>query len=442
MKKLINLFTVLIISIVPFLSPLLQSNAYATVGDPTQSTITFVNGATFLVPNAISFDDHDQLANGDTVDYISTEGQHTISFGMTFEKELEGYTFTSATVNGAATALAGPTAGRYSVSVPETANYQINLTAERTGSQKHTIIWANPDVKDVIIDPDMLINNGYARVIAVYDTNGHLVPEEEYNINPGASGGLIDGFGHIEVEAGMRVVFEFTPIYGYQLVSVTANEMALAPQETTNQYTFIMPDTNVHFAANFARTDDAVVAESTNVSGGTVSLGANVLNAGTAKLTVNDTNLDAAKMADFNNAASGYAISNVIDIDFYNVFFKGKNDDSDVWSNQIHELNGEATITLRLADNVDVSRVVIVHNINDGADFEIIPIDSYDVEAHTITFRTRSFSNFAIATSAGAPDSGFATNPGATATSTISLTFSTATIITASAWFAYRLAKK
>ena len=42
-----------------------------------------------------------------------------------------------------------------------------------------------------------------------------------------------------------------------------------------------------------------------------------------------------------------------------------------------------------------------MHNIHDGEDFEIIPVDSYDPATNTITFKTKSFSNYAIATKDG-----------------------------------------
>ena len=49
-------------------------------------------------------------------------------------------------------------------------------------------------------------------------------------------------------------------------------------------------------------------------------------------------------------------------------------------------------------------------DVRPGDEYEIIKIESYDKEAHTITFKTKSFSNFAIAMTAGAPDTGYATS--------------------------------
>lgn len=407
MKKLTHIIAALVLSFAAFFLTFTPI-ASAAPGDHITAKITINAGLSYTEPGTIQFDDLATISSGETTEYISTGGNHVINFAMDFLHEIQGYTFTAATVNGATVTLVAPTHvggdDNYKITVPESDDYMINLTATKTGETKYTIIWANPDVKDEIHDEDMLIKNGFANIVAVYDPGNHLVDPAEYIINP--EGALVDGYGHVKIAAGYKVVFEFTPIYGYQLVAVSANGVALEPQEATNQYTFTMPDTQVHFAANFTKTSDVVITGSEKVSSGTITLGTNILGAGTAQLSVNDVDLDTAKIADFDKAASGMTISNILDIDFYNVFFKGKNDSSDVWSNQIHELSEEATITLKLGDDVDVSRVVIVHNIDDGDEYEIIKIDSYDKEAHTITFKTKSFSNFAIATTTGAPNTG------------------------------------
>ena len=142
---------------------------------------------------------------------------------------------------------------------------------------------------------------------------------------------------------------------------------------------------------------DIVKADSQKVKSGEISLGNN-LEAGSAQLTINDVELSPDKIKGFENAAGDYTISNYLDIDLYNVFYKGKNDSEDVWSNKIDELEKEATITLKLADGLTADDIVIVHNIHNGEKYEIIQIESYDSTTNTITFKTKSFSNYAIAT--------------------------------------------
>ena len=51
-----------------------------------------------------------------------------------------------------------------------------------------------------------------------------------------------------------------------------------------------------------------------------------------------------------------------------------------------------------MAEGVTADDIVIVHNVHDGDEYEVIEIESYDAATNTITFKTKSFSNYAIAT--------------------------------------------
>lgn len=300
-------------------------------------------------------------------------------------------------MNGQSVALTPGEHDQYSIEVDDADTYTFDLKLIKNG--EYTIIWANPDCTDTSIPADMRITHGNAHIIAKYTPNGQLIPMSDYT-QQGSTGGVINGYGWAKAGKDEVVVFEFVPDYGYQLTSVAANETPLDPQEETNRYVFTMREGNVHFAATFTRTDDVVNTGTTKVRGGTVDV-ANNLDGGTAQLTVKDVELSADKIQGFQNAAGAYNVSQYLDIDLYNVFYKGKNDASDVWSNKIDELPNEATISLQLADGVNANDIVLVHNIHDGETFEVIPVESYDAATNTITFKTKSFSNYAIATKDG-----------------------------------------
>ena len=281
--------------------------------------------------------------------------------------------------------------GGYHITVPGATKYTIRGSADENSKADRTIVWANVDANKNAEDyaEDMVLQHGSAKIVAIYDENGNKV-------NDGVD---VDenGMAMVPVEPGSKVVFEFVPEYGYQLTSVKANGMQLEAQSTINQYTFTMPDANVHFSAEFKETKDIVKASSEKVSSGSIELG-NTLSGGSAQLTVSDVELTSDKIAGFENAAGDYTISNYLDIDLYNVYYKGKNDSEDVWLDKISELEKEATISIKLEDGVNADDIVIVHNIHDGEKYEIIEIDSYDPETNTITFKTKSFSSYAIAT--------------------------------------------
>lgn len=293
------------------------------------------------------------------------------------------------------------------VTVPGAAKYTITGKIDPDFPIPRTIIWVNPnyvpkDDADAEWIKEFKLENGYGYVTAVYNEHGDLVPQEAYKsqnwvVNENGGGVGSDGFGWITVKAGCKVIFEFVPEYGYQLTDIRINGQKLGASDLKNRFEFTMPNTNIHFDAEFTKTEDIVKTNSDKVSAGTIQLGKN-LDGGSVQLTVNSVELSADKIKGFEGAADGYTVSNYLDIDLFNVFYKGKNDDSDVWSDQIEELEKEATITLKLADGLTADDIVIVHNIHDGEEYEIIQIESYDPVTNTITFKTKSFSNYAIAT--------------------------------------------
>lgn len=294
------------------------------------------------------------------------------------------------------------------VTVPGASKYTIRGEADVNFVAPRTIIWVNPDYKPTDAEDaewvsDFTMEHGTAKVIAVYDNEGNKLSEDKYTNRESDQYGLNGGFGWVKVYPGYKAVFEFVPEYGYQLTKITLNETPMAAGENVNNFTIEIPNDNsagnVHFGATFTKTDDIVKADSEKVSSGKINLG-NKLSGGSAQLTVNDVKLSSEKISGFEKAAGDYTISDYLDIDLYQVFYKGKNDSNDVWSNKIDELDNEATIAIQLAEGIDVNDIVIVHNIHDGDEYEVIQIDSYDEETRTITFKTKSFSNYAIATKA------------------------------------------
>ncbi len=414
MKKILSILMAFVLSLAGLFSPI---SVFANPGDSHNATFSFNESSLPYVTDPEQglmntfFDDvqiHDQPF---TYQENASHG-HKFSFELAFEygSLIGQWTLTDVMVNGVSEEFKRNTTvegDRYDVTVGESDNYIIGLTMVRTGGGGNTIIWGNPGVKD-LDDEDALLSHGSAKAIAVYNPESELVPEEAWNIH-NVDGGVKDGYGHIVVNPDSEVVFEFTPEYGYQLTSVSANGVPLEAQDDINQYTFTMPNTNIHFAATFSKVEDIVSASSEKIDNGTITLSGGELDAGTAQLLVQDTEPAPDKITGFEDAAGTGNVIHYLDIDLLNVFYKGKDDSSDVWSNQIHQLNKDAVITLQLAEDIDVSNIVIVHNIDDGDEFEVIEIDSYDPATHTITFRTSSFSDFAIATKVGSPEAGFNT---------------------------------
>ena len=203
----------------------------------------------------------------------------------------------------------------------------------------------------------------------------------------------------------MRVV----PEYGYQVTSVNGGNDFTTTDDGVSEFTVEVGDgTAGYFQATVEKVDNTVEPTSEKVKAGEIKLAesaATDIKNGTVRLSVEDVTLSSDKISNFNEKASeagDYTISNYLDINLDKVLYKGTSED--VWSEQVHRLSEKALITLQLEEGVDANNIVIVHNIDNGDEFEIIQIESYDPETNTITFYTDSFSNYAIATKSGSTE--------------------------------------
>ena len=407
-------------------------NGLTAGGAPKQIDAVFTSN-TNTNPNPGSNNDYEDV--NVTVNYIGTYGEVQFNDygegrtpeGQTYNGTVKAYKDSSKTnkiavrtavgeqpaktitINGVAmTGINGTDENEFELA--GAAGYTITVEADSQAVTPKTVIWVNPDYEPKTEEDkqwvkDFSIGHGYARAIEVYDPNGHKLNPADYintTVQPDGSKsddyGLNNGFGWVKILPGSKVVFDFVPEYGYQLTSISINGVAIKATSTMNRFEFTMPEGsgNIHFAATFSKTEDVLKTNSDKVTSGSVSMGDNKLNGGSVQIKVSDADVEPSKIKGFEGAAGDYKVSNILDIDLYNVFYKGKADSDDVWSNQIEELDGYVTITIKLADDVDGNEIVLVHNIHDGEEYEVIPT-TYDPETHTITFRTKSFSNYAIA---------------------------------------------
>ena len=252
---------------------------------------------------------------------------------------------------------------------------------------------ATLELQKVVYELDLNNNGKYdggdEEITVLVDENGNF--EDPYNYIEyfpyGSTGSLV-------VPEGALCTMKITPDYGYQVLTFGSNDNPIVTGEVS-EFTFPAHKGNFHLGAKVIAVDDVVDAQSEKVKSGTIELGDKEIDSGTVVLTVSDAEPGAGKVAKFEEKAGDYTINSYLDIDLDKVIYKGTEDD--VWSERLHELNNEATITLKLEEGVDGNNIIIIHNVNDGDVYEIIEIESYDSEANTITFKTKSFSGYAIA---------------------------------------------
>lgn len=242
------------------------------------------------------------------------------------------------------------------------------------------------------------------------DLEGKLQREGNFMVTNSDDGFLSYGItadvnyddGSLTLPGDADVTMRVVPDYGYQVTGVNNGGQFTTTNEGVSEFTVHVAEGEAgYFQAEVTRVDDKVLANSNKVQSGNVEIANGDINSGTVMLSVDDIDLSADKITDFEKyAGNDYSINSYLDINLNKVLYKGTADD--VWSEQIHHLNNKALVTLQLEAGVDVSNLVIVHNIDNGDQFETIKIESYDPETNTITFYTDSFSNYALATKTNA----------------------------------------
>ena len=241
--------------------------------------------------------------------------------------------------------------------------------------------------------PDGTVLNYSQLTATVEEDRGHGMGRYPVNDDANYDDGNEEGYGYASFIPGTEVTIKLIPDYGYQVTSASLNDTQITPQAEQSTFTFIMPQTDLHLAAVFTKVGDVVKSSTDKVTSGTVKIGANEITTGSTVLNVSDASLTDTQKQSFSKAVEDYEVSTYLDIKLNQVIYKGS--DSNVWSNELKELNNEATITLQLEEGVNGNEVVILHEKHDGS-YEVIET-IYDESTNTITFSTSSFSNYAIA---------------------------------------------
>ena len=334
--------------------------------------------------NDVRVGEESSKVNGTAKGYVSGNIKNKITIQLAFGDGNIG----SVTINGTVMTLPAGTKDRVEFSVEPAKKYTIVVTkSNETSSVPKTIIWDSDNTNNSSIKESELLKNGTIEILNIMDPNGNSVGLENVNQD------LQKNNGWASILPGSKVIFRLKPNYGYQLTSITINDEKLVAGKEESTFEYIMPNTNVHISGIFEKVDDKVSVESEKIKIGTIQLGGNEIDSGSLILSVNDVTLTEEQISNFENKVSGYEISSYLDISLSQIIYKGTA--NDFWSNEMKDLNNEATITLKLENGVNGNEIVIVHEKHDGS-YEVIPA-TYDKDTNTITFKTSSFSNYAIA---------------------------------------------
>ena len=274
---------------------------------------------------------------------------------------------------------------------PSTTYNIVVKKSEDNSNVPRTIIWASDKADNSSLKENELLKNGTVEILSIKDPDGNPIDMKCVNQDTEKNNGMA------VVIPGSKVTFRLKPDYGYQLTSIKINDENLVAGEEQSTFEYIMPDTNIHFSGIFEKVEDKVKVESDKVKDGTIELGGKEVDSGSVVLSVSDADLSKEQVSNFEEKADGYKISSYLNISLDQVLYKGTADD--VWSNQLKELNNEATVSLNLEEGMEGNEAVVVHEKDDGT-YEMIPT-VYDASSNTVTFKTSSFSNYAVASKMG-----------------------------------------
>lgn len=202
-----------------------------------------------------------------------------------------------------------------------------------------------------------------------------------------------DKSGWANIIPGSKVIMRLKPDYGYQLTSLKINDENLKAGKEQSTFEYIMPDTNVHISGIFEKVDDQVKTLSNEVKSGSITISNQEIDTGSVILSVNDVEPTNLQKTNFEKIVENYTIASYLDIKLDQVVYKGTANDT--WTNSLSTLNHDANIQLQLEKGINGNDVVLVHEKHDGT-YETIST-TYDSSTNTLSFKTTSFSNYAIA---------------------------------------------
>lgn len=254
---------------------------------------------------------------------------------------------------------------QYTFKIPKTTR-TLSINAVKTNSGNHTIVWTYDKNK---FQDDAYVEHGKVTMVSSLDGSE----------------------GHYVAHKGEPVTVKLIPDYGYQVVGATLNgDVELtADGNNTSQFTFTMPDTNIHFKGVFKKTEDLIENNVSSVVSGTTFTGKDIASTGgTAKMTLgsataSDTSA-VSKEVDTNKTIQA------VDIKMEQLFYKNTSDN--MWTTQKTDLASEATVTLTVTGDASVGYAVLrEHN----GTVEEIPAN-YNPDTNTITFKSAKYSTYTL----------------------------------------------
>ena len=314
--------------------------------------------------------------------YNNGDEKNTIKIVMSF-----GYgNIGSVTINNQEMSLPEEKSDQVEFKVAAAPRYSIVVTKSQDATNiPRTIIWDSDRTHNSSLKEEELLKNGTIEILDIQDENGNSVGLKDVNQD--------DKSGWANIIPGSKVIMRLKPDYGYQLTSLKINDENLKAGKEQSTFEYIMPDTNVHISGIFEKVDDQVKTLSNEVKSGSITISNQEIDTGSVILSVNDVEPTNLQKTNFEKTVENYTIASYLDIKLDQVVYKGTANDT--WTNSLSTLNHDANIQLQLEKGINGNDVVLVHEKHDGT-YETLST-TYDSSTNTLSFKTTSFSNYAIA---------------------------------------------
>lgn len=314
--------------------------------------------------------------------YESGDEKNTIKIVMSF-----GYgNIGSVTINNQVMSLPEGTSDQAKFKVDAAPRYSIVVTkSQDTTNIPRTIIWDSDRTNNSSLKEDEILKNGIIEILDIQDENGNSVGLKNVNQD--------NKSGWANIIPGSKIIMRLKPDYGYQLTSLKINDENLKAGKEQSTFEYIMPNTNVHISGIFEKVDDQVKILSNEVKDGSITISNQEIDTGSVVLSVNDIEPTSVQKVNFEKAVENYTIASYFDIKLDQVVYKGN--PNDTWTTSLSTLSHDANIKLQLEKRINGNDVVLVHEKHDGT-YETLST-TYDSSTNTLSFKTTSFSNYAIA---------------------------------------------
>ncbi len=314
--------------------------------------------------------------------YNNGDEKNTIKIVLSF-----GYgNIGSVTINNQEMSLPEEKSDQVEFKVAAAPRYSIVVTKSQDATNiPRTIIWDNDRTHNSSLKEEELLKNGTIEILDIQDENGNSVGLKDVNQD--------DKSGWANIIPGSKVIMRLKPNYGYQLTSLKINDENLKAGKEQSTFEYIMPDTNVHISGIFEKVDDQVKTLSNEVKSGSITISNQEIDTGSVILSINDVEPTNLQKTNFEKTVENYTITSYLDIKLDQVVYKGTANDT--WTNSLSTLNHDANIQLQLEKGINGNDVVLVHEKHDGT-YETLST-TYDSSTNTLSFKTTSFSNYAIA---------------------------------------------